>query len=176
MYVYLLVFINLSLAKFPGIHTYVCTCYRPPIHKHPDYICGKETLLSYGHLRTKEYMIKYPLLIKSITHMHTHKLTSSSGGGRCCEGCWGVNRGREHTYIHTYLQWYKEVDNKLRTIEQMWTIMVNWCGWVSNLKAFGMALQMMLVTASELSPFSQTPPLPSLAAMFSNCICEVVHK
>ena len=36
---------------------------------------------------------------------------------------WGMLRSekRKRTYIATYLQWYKEVDNKLRTIEQMWT-------------------------------------------------------
>jgi len=39
-----------------------------------------------------------------------------------------------------------------------------WLG--KQFKSLGMALQAMLVTASELSPFSQTPHLPSLAATF----------
>ena len=102
--------------------------------------------------------------------MHTHKLTCRHVGG----GCWGVNRGRENTYIHLLVQ---EVDNELRTIEieQMWTIMVNWCGWVSNFKAWWhYRLCLWLLTTFLHSHKSHN--YPHWQPCFSHWICELAHK
>ena len=105
-------------------------------------------------------------------YMHTHKLTCRHGWGCCGRRCWRVKRGRENTYIHLLVQRSRQQDKKLNT----WTLMVNWCGWVSNLKALAWHYRRCLWLLASFLHSHKSHHYHHWQPLFFNCICEVAHK